>query len=530
MDGKLNSFDNWLTKKVEEDAISSDLTNAGDTFADVLAKSTTVKEQPKGSNRGPEVDRYVKTVGLNPEKGYPWCMAFVYTMFNDFTSEMKIPNPLIKTAGVLNHWKKSDSDLKIGIEKIRSNPNLMKPGQIFIQDHGKGLGHTGIVVSVNAQARTFTTIEGNGIEKDTKEREGDKVVRNTRKMSQSNLVGVIDYFKGNRTEQFEQSISKQVAGTASKYAEDTTNGGYPEVSKSDTQSTSTNRTYYKIYDKENRRFLTAKYKGESFKVYNRNRVNVGEVFKKEDRIFMEDKDITETPVGQAFVKLFKYAEANKEIKTSSGKDFITITDGKVKHNYQGDKARNISLIESVAAKHGVTNPNAIIGILSVIGKESGFIPKSEKGYGGTSNSRIRSIFSATRNMSDEELNSIKSNDKLFFDLIYGGRYGNAQDEGYKYRGRGFNQITFKGTYEKYSKLLGKDLVNNPDLLNDPRIAAEAAVLFLLNRFKEKGYDPNTVSSVDDSINKFAGANAGWGKNPSNAIASANKIAPNFSIA
>ncbi len=324
MNTKLNSFDDWLTKKVEEDAISADLTNAGSTFADVLSNNSNVKEKPTGSNRGPEVDRYVKTVGLDPEGKYPWCMAFIYTMFDDFTNKMRIPNPLIKTAGVLDHWKKADDDLKIGIDSIRSNPNQMKPGQIFIQDHGKGKGHAGIVVSVNAKARTFTTIEGNGIEKDTKEREGDKVVRNTREMSQSNLVGVIDYFKGNRTEEFEQSISKQITGTASTYAEDTTNGGYPEVSKFDTQTTKKPRKYYKVYDKANRRFLTAKYKGDSFKVYNRRRVNVGEVFKQGDRILMNDKDITDNPVGKVFSKLFKYAEANKEIPRSKGKDFVTI--------------------------------------------------------------------------------------------------------------------------------------------------------------------------------------------------------------
>jgi len=327
MDNTLNSFDDWLNGKVEEESISTDLTNSGKTFADILSKNAKVKERPKGSNRGPEVDRYVKTAGLNPENGYPWCMAFVYTMFDDFTRKMSIKNPLIKTAGVLDHWNNADRSLKININDIRSNPSLMKPGQIFIQDHGKGKGHTGIVVSVNAQNRTFTTIEGNGVETDTATREGDKVVRNTRQMSQDNLVGVIDYFKGNRDEEFEQTISKEVAGTASTYAEDTTNGGYDTPTSSGTRKS---REYYKVYDKENRRFLTAKYKGESFKVYNRKKVNVGEVFKKGESIFMDNTDITNTPVGQTFVKLFKYAEADKSLPTSNGNNFLTIDSTDVK--------------------------------------------------------------------------------------------------------------------------------------------------------------------------------------------------------
>lgn len=337
MDNKLNSFDDWLNMKVEEEAISGDLSNSGNTFADVLNKNSRVKEVPAGSNHGSDVDRYIKTVGLDPDKkalpatGYPWCMAFVYTMFDDFTNRMGIKNPLIKTAGVLDHWNKADRSLKIDINDIRSNPNLMKPGQIFIQDNGNGKGHTGIVVSVNAKNRTFTTIEGNGIERNTTTREGDKVVRNTRQMGQSNLVGVIDYFKGSRTEEFEKTLSTEVTGSASTYTEDTTNGGYTKPSSSSSKKGQL-KEYYKIYDKENRRFLTAKYKGESFKVYNRRKVKVGEVFKKGESIFMDNTDITQTPVGIIFAKLFKYAESNKTLPNNnkSGEDYLTIDTGNVK--------------------------------------------------------------------------------------------------------------------------------------------------------------------------------------------------------
>ena len=80
------------------------------------------------------------------------------------------------------------------------------------------------------------------------------------------------------------------------------------------------------------------------------------------------------------------------------------------------------------------------------------------------------------------------------------------------------------------RITGKDLVNNPDLLNDPKVAAEAAVKFLLNRFEQKGIDPNSFDNKQLAINQFAGANAGWGKDPSNAIANANKYAPNFQLA
>jgi hypothetical protein len=41
---------------------------------------------------------------------------------------------------------------------------------------------------------------------------------------------------------------------------------------------------------------------------------------------------------------------------------------------------------------------------------------------------------------------------------------------YPYYGRGYVQLTWKNNYEKYSGLLGIDLVNNPDLAMDPKVA------------------------------------------------------------
>ena len=67
-------------------------------------------------------------------------------------------------------------------------------------------------------------------------------------------------------------------------------------------------------------------------------------------------------------------------------------------------------------------------------------------------------------------------------FVYGGRLGNSQDEGYKYRGRGIIQLTGKNNYKYYGEKLNIDLVNSPDLAKEPNIAIEIALLF----WKEKG--------------------------------------------
>lgn len=59
--------------------------------------------------------------------------------------------------------------------------------------------------------------------------------------------------------------------------------------------------------------------------------------------------------------------------------------------------------------------------------------------------------------------------------VYGGRMGNtAPGDGWKYRGRGFIQLTGKDNYKAYSKGADVDAVNNPDLLLDAHYAADSA--------------------------------------------------------
>lgn len=222
-------------------------------------------------------------------------------------------------------------------------------------------------------------------------------------------------------------------------------------------------------------------------------------------------------------------------------DFVVTGSGDIQHKYSGEKKDNINLLEKAMEEEGITNPYAKVAILSVIGKESNFIPKSEHSYSSTSNERLRKLFGARlRDLSDEELSKLKKNDVAFYDKIYGPEAkehfgwdtGNdSPGDGYKYRGRGFNQITFKSTYEKYSDLLGIDLVSDPDKLNDPKVAADAAVAFLLNRLKEKNINPNGFESQELATHTMTQANAGWAKNieGSESLAKATKYAETFNV-
>jgi hypothetical protein len=139
-------------------------------------------------NRGPEVDQFVARVGLSPTGGYAWCQAFVYWAFDQAAQKMDVTNPCIKTAGVLDHWARSPTDARIYAERAFDNPSLIRPGAVFIVDHGNGKGHTGLVTKV--VDGEIATIEGNTNSRGS--REGDGVYQKVRTIGSIN-VGFVDY-------------------------------------------------------------------------------------------------------------------------------------------------------------------------------------------------------------------------------------------------------------------------------------------------------------------------------------------------
>jgi len=159
---------------------------------------------------------------------------------------------------------------------------------------------------------------------------------------------------------------------------------------------------------------------------------------------------------------------------------------------------------------GITDDKSVSNLMAQVQAESGFKSRSEdvgkysaktlfKLYGpGSGNKvRFRSI--------EEAQSVVEQGPEAVGNLIYGGRMGNAADEGYKYRGRGLIQLTGKSNYEKYGKLIGADLVKDPDLANDPDIAAKLAAIY----FKEKqsrGVDLSNIEQVGKSVG-YAGGQA-----------------------
>lgn len=144
-------------------------------------------EKPVGSNRGKEVETYQTSVGI--PAGTFWCAAFVYFCFNEGAKNVGIPNPLFKTGGCLEHWNKTKAR-KIKAKDARDDPSIVKPGFIFIIDHGSGHGHTGIVKRV--EGGRLITIEGNSNPNGNSNGIGVFEL-DIRKVWTDNLKGYLDY-------------------------------------------------------------------------------------------------------------------------------------------------------------------------------------------------------------------------------------------------------------------------------------------------------------------------------------------------
>lgn len=141
-----------------------------------------VREIPVNSNRGPDVEKYLASVGL--PGGYAWCCSFVYWCFKNASAALGVANPMVQTGGCLDHWQRAPGAgaNRIMASAARNDPGLLAPGMIFIIDHGGGMGHTGLVESVSGGY--LTTIEGNTDA--SKTREGGGVYRLTRNVGEIN--------------------------------------------------------------------------------------------------------------------------------------------------------------------------------------------------------------------------------------------------------------------------------------------------------------------------------------------------------
>jgi putative chitinase len=164
----------------------------------------------------------------------------------------------------------------------------------------------------------------------------------------------------------------------------------------------------------------------------------------------------------------------------------------------------IAQIPEVAAKFGITNNLRLAHFLSQCGHESGGFKAVQENlnYGAKG---LRGIFGKYFPTDAKALEYERKPEKIA-NLVYGNRMGNgaeATGEGYKFRGRGYIQLTGKANYTNFAKFIGEDTVANPDLVATKYPLASAAFFFNSNglwAICDKGADDATVTAVTKRVN------------------------------
>jgi putative chitinase len=157
----------------------------------------------------------------------------------------------------------------------------------------------------------------------------------------------------------------------------------------------------------------------------------------------------------------------------------------------------IAQIPDTAAKFNITNTLRLAHFLSQCGHESGgFKAVSEnlnysaKGLLGT----FPKYFNATTAAQYER------KPEMIASRVYASRMGNGDEstkEGYKFRGRGYIQLTGKSNYTNFAKFIGEDTVGNPDLVANKYPLASAAFFFDSNKL----WSICDLGSTDDVVTK-----------------------------
>lgn len=183
----------------------------------------------------------------------------------------------------------------------------------------------------------------------------------------------------------------------------------------------------------------------------------------------------------------------------------------------------------------ITSHNEICGFLSQIGVESGGLNATEENLNYRV-SALLSLFGRSR-ISEEDANAYgrndttgqKANQEMLANILYGGEFGRKNlgntefGDGWKYRGRGYKQLTGKYNYGKCGEAIGMDLINQPELLIAPEAAALSAAWFWSNlrgRGIAEAAEANDVVKMTKLINGgdiglkdrqrlFAAAQSAW---------------------
>jgi putative chitinase len=163
----------------------------------------------------------------------------------------------------------------------------------------------------------------------------------------------------------------------------------------------------------------------------------------------------------------------------------------------------IAMIPDTAAKFNITTPLRLAHFLAQCGHESGGFRAVQENLNYSADGLVK-IFGKYFNATTAA--GYARNPEKIASKVYASRMGNgdeASKEGWKFRGRGYIQLTGKSNYTNFTKFIGEDCIANPDLVATKYPLASAAFFFNSNNLWalcDKGADDQAVTGVTKRVN------------------------------
>jgi putative chitinase len=163
----------------------------------------------------------------------------------------------------------------------------------------------------------------------------------------------------------------------------------------------------------------------------------------------------------------------------------------------------IAQIPDAAKKFNISNPLRLAHFLAQCGHESAGFKAVQENLNYSADG-LKKIF--PKYFPGNLAEGYARNPEKIASKVYGSRMGNGDEttkEGFKFRGRGYIQLTGKDNYTRFAKFIGEDTVGNPDLVATKYPLASAAFFFDSNKLWDicdKGADDATVTAVTKRVN------------------------------
>ena len=170
----------------------------------------------------------------------------------------------------------------------------------------------------------------------------------------------------------------------------------------------------------------------------------------------------------------------------------------------------IAQIPSIQEKFGVNTALRLAHFLAQAGHESGGFRVTQENLNYSAKG-LTGIFKKYFKLPDGTVDEPKAaayakKPEKIANLVYGGRMGNGPEssgEGYKFRGRGYIQLTGKDNYTAFGKSIGIDMLVNADSVASTHALTSAAWFWSKNKLNEiadTGATDEVVTKITKRVN------------------------------